>query len=748
MTGNESPAGKDGASQGSREAQGQDTPTRAATANPFEAATQYRAAGWEGTIQIPLGKKSPPPPGFTGTGGLWPSSADVHAWGEDGPRNIGLRYPTNVIGADVDDHVKFATLVATIGPLPATWRIVSGSGRYGTALYRLPDDAPSDDMTAPVESGMDLIRHGHRYSVAWPSVHPSGSQYVWVNPHGTVVDGHIPGPNDLTELPAAWVAALRTTSSGFGWGQSKQGKAGVLGEPITSNHDDVLAAYVASLVRRGAREEEARELVQVRIRDVTGGDPTNPFTVRDFDRWWSGAAKKYTPHRAGTNNSPDPAAGEAEERRNGTRRVGLTPASSIAMRPTKWLWTARIPLHALALLAGREGIGKSTAAYQLAADITRGLLPGAFFGQPRAVIVAATEDSWEHTIVPRLTAASADLTMVYRVDVTTAAGFDATLILPADLGQVGEAITATGAALLLLDPLMSRLDSGLDTHRDADVRRALEPLVAVADKCGATVLGIIHVNKSSGEDALTRLMGSRAFAAVARAVLFVMSDPDDAKTRLLGQAKNNLGRCDLPTLMFQIESVTVAHTEEGPIESSRIVWTGETTRTLSDALDDADDRGDVRTAVDEAGDWLDDWLASKGGTDESANVKKAGAAAGHNVEAIKRARRKQKLTTTSAGFPRRTYWSIPGTQPAQQSGHAVGSTYGESVLTDLTDLTEGPGTWSGQSGQSGQSEQSPSGETQLAAASTPTCAVCGEPLAPWLTANGYTEHVNCAPGAA
>ena len=43
---------------------------------------------------------------------------------------------------------------------------------------------------------------------------------------------------------------------------------------------------------------------------------------------------------------------------------------------------------------------------------TRGYLPGACFGTPRAAIVVATEDSWEHTIVPRLMAAGADLTYV------------------------------------------------------------------------------------------------------------------------------------------------------------------------------------------------------------------------------------------------------------------------------------------------------------------------------------------------
>src|SRR3954464_6558261 len=106
----------------------------------------------------------------------------------------------------------------------------------------------------------------------------------------------------------------------------------------------------------------------------------------------------------------------ADDEGGGDRRLRLTRASEIPIRPVHWLWADRIALGTLALLGGREGIGKSTMAYQLAADLTRGRLPGVHFLQPRAVIVAATEDSWGHTIVPRLMAADAHLALVYRVD--------------------------------------------------------------------------------------------------------------------------------------------------------------------------------------------------------------------------------------------------------------------------------------------------------------------------------------------
>lgn len=370
----------------------------------------------------------------------------------------------------------------------------------------------------------------------------------------------------------------------------------------------------------------------------------------------------------------------------GRRTVRLTAASRIKIRPVHWLWKDRLPVGSLALVGGREGIGKSTLGYQLAADITRGRLPGRYEGEPRAVIVAATEDSWEHTIVPRLMAARADLNMVFRVDVTTAEGMAGTLTLPSDISALGEAIDEVSAVLVLLDPLMSRLNASLDSHKDAEVRVALEPITALADRHQAVVLGLIHVNKGTGSDPLTRIMGSRAFAAVARAVLYVMTDPENDAVRLVGQPKNNLGRSDLPTLTFQIESHYVGDTDEGPVFTGRINWLGETERSITDVLAEADEGPDAGSATSEAGDWLVDHLTSQGGIDESAAIKKAGKKMGHSESSLKRARKRLRVESESSGFPLRTFWKLPDTQ-ITESDDAVGSAHGESDPTELTDPT-------------------------------------------------------------
>jgi len=48
------------------------------------------------------------------------------------------------------------------------------------------------------------------------------------------------------------------------------------------------------------------------------------------------------------------------------RRLVLTCADTIDPHPVYWAWHQRMPTGCLALLAGREQVGKSTYAYHLA----------------------------------------------------------------------------------------------------------------------------------------------------------------------------------------------------------------------------------------------------------------------------------------------------------------------------------------------------------------------------------------------
>lgn len=347
------------------------------------------------------------------------------------------------------------------------------------------------------------------------------------------------------------------------------------------------------------------------------------------------------------------------------RRLEFQSADTIVMKPVRWIWKDRIAEGTLALLAGREGIGKSTLAYTLVAQITRGTLEGQFFGKPRSVIIVATEDSWEFTIVPRLKAADADLSKVFRVKPKDEDAYG--ISLPKDIEELAIGAKERGTGLILLDPLMSRVDAKLDTHKDSEVRQALEPLVKMAEDAGAAVIGLIHVNKSNNTDPLTMLMGSRAFSAVARAVLFAVENPENREQKVLMQAKNNLGRSDLPDLAYTLSQVTVGQFGDEIITSVRLDW-GQQLNPGTARQMIAAKTASGKSKNEQAQDLIFSYLESSG---KCASQEVKDHVIGNDISAptVGRAAttmiNEGLIVVSSEGFPRKTYWELSGNTVAK-----------------------------------------------------------------------------------
>jgi len=130
--------------------------------------------------------------------------------------------------------------------------------------------------------------------------------------------------------------------------------------------------------------------------------------------------------------------------------------------------------------------------------------------------------------------------------------------------------------------------------------------------------------------------------------------------------------------------------------------------TIRDAMSRSND-GD-RTATAEAGDWLADYLASRGGEASSADMKKAGAGAGHTYDCLKRAKRRLGVTDRGEGFPRRTLWELPSSAVDATVGAPVGAQseqdFRGDALTALTECVSAPTVQvRAQSEQSEQSER-------------------------------------------
>lgn len=270
---------------------------------------------------------------------------------------------------------------------------------------------------------------------------------------------------------------------------------------------------------------------------------------------------------------------------SGSKRLRLTAASTFKIRGVKWVWENRMAVGALTLIPGREGVGKSTFLAWMSAAVTRGELPGMYYGIPRAVLYSASEDAWEYTIAPRMAAAGADMDRVFRIDaVGEEAGYGG-LILPRDCRELVEAARSVDAAVLLCDPIISLVDEKLNTFKSRELRTALEPLTSAAEEAGIAVGALVHFNKGQNNDVGTLISGARAWAEVARSVIAIARDKEaEEYTCVVSQTKNNLGVGDLPNLTYTIDSAALP-TEDGEMTSvGRLRWTGETDRGVEDLL--------------------------------------------------------------------------------------------------------------------------------------------------------------------
>nr|WP_293012020.1 bifunctional DNA primase/polymerase [Mycolicibacterium sp.] len=203
--------------------------------NPYgRAAGDYLAAGWSSPLPVCRGKKEGGlPVGRTGRGSGYASVDEIDGWvANRGNDNICLRMGPvtvdgelfDIIGIDVDHYEskgkqklgadQLAVLEAERGPLPATWVSTNRPDNPSGIRYFL---APAGlQWKGKAAKDIDIISPGYRYAVVWPSVHPEGRQYFWLDPEGQPHKG-IPDPATATKLPDEWVDLLtngRTVDDG------------------------------------------------------------------------------------------------------------------------------------------------------------------------------------------------------------------------------------------------------------------------------------------------------------------------------------------------------------------------------------------------------------------------------------------------------------------------------------------------------------------------------------------------------
>ena len=349
----------------------------------------------------------------------------------------------------------------------------------------------------------------------------------------------------------------------------------------------------------------------------------------------------------------------------------LIRASAIEMENAEYGWDPLVPLGSVTVAAGLGGLGKSHVMTWVAARATRGQLPGDLRGIPVGVVIATAEDALAYTMVPRLTAAGADLDRVSFVNVDT--GFT----VPDDLPAL-EAAMSSDVRIVVLDPVIAFIPTRLDSHKDQHARAALAPLAALAERHKAAVLCVMHLNKSTEGSALfLRVSSSVGFLNAARSAILIAEDPDDETVRVLAHGKANLSEPG-ESLRFRIEAEDVERSDGAIVKTSRIAWLGSSKHSTADLLR-SDRRRDPRDAAE---DWLLDQLG-----DEMVPVeilKTRAEEAGHTWRTLERAKAELGVESVHPEIPGPWFWAMPhvsrevaalGTSASVSAGDANTATF-------------------------------------------------------------------------
>lgn len=322
--------------------------------------------------------------------------------------------------------------------------------------------------------------------------------------------------------------------------------------PEQGNRNAWATAFYICMYTHGATEAFARSMHEL-VYLAGGARPDQePDTKIEsiIERTWAGKmpcnpAGSELPRLA--SQVHDPVLVERAANR-GIPRVQIMNGANVIEREIEWLWPGWLSLGKIHLLAGEAGCGKSTLLLSLLATITTGgLWPGSdgLLAPQGSVLVWSGEDNVEDTLMPRFKASGGDpagvnfVRGVFDPDMEgndVKRSFDPAHDLPRLLQHARQ---IKNLKAIMVDPIVSAVTG--DSHKNAEVRRALMPLFEFAEESGIAVIGVTHFSKGTmGRDPATRVTGSLAFGAMARVVL-AAAKSEDGEKRVLVRAKSNIG---------------------------------------------------------------------------------------------------------------------------------------------------------------------------------------------------------------
>ncbi|GAC69930.1 AAA family ATPase [Gordonia soli] len=569
------------------------------------------------------------------------------------------------------------------GALPATWSVTARTDGSRKLFFRVPQGWTSRGILGP---GVEIVQRHHRYSVAPPSVHAAGLVRAFApdgHDCGQLPPPEdLPALPEAWRAGLAHDAASARKGSdedaaevvgSFRGGAMTPKVQAHLNALLTavaerSNRFDAMRDAVMGLVRLGAKGERgvdaALRLIEAEYVDavadkrggermarkefqaakrggaqIVAGDPN--YRAMDYEtgeafgpeglwgsgsRWTAVVVDGERLWQRTVESDSQPAIGH-----------GSLTQSLADVVPTKvdWLWWPWIPRGKLTIFEGEPDVGKSTMTLTWASMVTTGgPWPCAIVGgrethnekglnEPGSVVLVGVEDDIADTVVPRLIAAGADRSrIVTMTQPTDDKGAPVPFLIPEDVDRLRRAIDEVDAALVIIDPITAFMSDAVKPGSDTANRKALMTLASVAERTGAAIVLVRHLNKGTGMSAKHRGGGSIAFTALARSALLAAKLPESEDrenadaTYGLASIKGNLSRAP-QTMGYRLES-----SRDDP-DSPVVLWTGQLDENADQLVGADGAKPDARKAAparDEAARMIKELLAS--GPREAKDVRK------------------------------------------------------------------------------------------------------------------------------
>ncbi|WP_338135100.1 AAA family ATPase [Corynebacterium stationis] len=353
-----------------------------------------------------------------------------------------------------------------------------------------------------------------------------------------------------------------------------------------------------------------------------------------------------------------------------SRSISLESFAGMEWEVPTWGWEPEsngephgaIPVGSMSIWAGRPGAGKSTSGRWFAAQVSRGILPGCWYGTPHNVAYIAGEESLKYNVIPSLVAAGADMKRILNPQVSFQAPDGVHEIVPLvpekDMRELTALLKTKGVKVVVVDPLMEYMGGGnIDIYKNDQVRAKVKPWAKLAEDIDGIVIAIMHLNKSGNGDVVAGINGSSAFGEVARSIFGFAKDPNSEDgDRVMSQEKNSIGN-EGAAWTYRIEGKEITNTQGKKGNFGTFVMVGDSEKTVGEVLrelpndSDSGDRSEVEAIVL-------DYLESQGGSAKAGDVLKVTRAAGLSDSTVKNSRKKIGVKTVKAGMNGGWVWTI------------------------------------------------------------------------------------------